>query len=218
MYKLLNLFALFALLFCLSATVVSPVKAQTKIQKVDGVQKEKRSIYKVQVGAYKVITKGKFDNLNDVGPVYLEDTPNGMKRIIVGDFSERGKAEETLAAIKKLGYTQAYIVTQSIEVAAPAPAPLAPKAKTETVEKMEFHNAVTETAPEPFYVIQLGAYKSINLKTFGNVVDLGDLVLENENGVTKVTISRFVGRASAEKALAVVKQRGYGNAFLREDK
>jgi len=224
MYQLMKFFAPICVILCLFA-VAPPVAAQTKATTAGEVKKEKKNRYKIQVGAYKTIAKGKFDNLNDVGSVYLEDAGKGMKRIIVGDFADREKAEETLSKIKALGYSQAYIVTQTIETEVPATTGNNAAAtngngtgKAGAVEKMEFQNAPTETAPQPVYVIQLGAYKSINLKSFGNVVDLGELVVENEKGVTKVTISKFTARPDAEKALAVVKQRGYVNAFIREEK
>lgn len=225
MYQSMKFFALLCFITCLF-TAAPRVAAQTKATAATGeVEKEKKNRYKIQVGAYKTIAKGKFDNLNDVGSVYLEDAGKGMKRIIVGDFADREKAEETLAKIKGLGYNQAYIITQTIETEAPptnsnsaAATNGNTKENTPAVEKMEFQNAPAETVAQPVYLIQLGAYKSINLKSFGNVVDLGELVLENDKGVTKVTISKFTTRPDAEKALSVVKQRGYVNAFIREEK
>ncbi len=226
-----NLFSSFLLLtaFFIASVTMFCVNAQAQTPET---KKDKTTIYKIQLGAFKDIPTEKFENLTGVFPTYMEETGKGLQRIIVGDYPTREKAEKVLEKLKEMGHTKAYIVTQKVEIpktkpvvanntATPATTTATNK-KAEPVEKMETLSvltpAATTTAAETIFVIQLGAYKNLDLKSFGNIVDLGDLMVENENGLTKVYISKFVSKPAAEKALSVVKQRGYTNAFIREDK
>lgn len=190
--------------------------------------KETTTIYKIQLGAYKEIPTEKFDNLSGVFPTYLEDSGKGLKRIIVGDYPSREKAEKVLEKLIEMGHAGAFILTQKVDVPKTevsknvSNTPTTSSKKTEPVEKMEVMNVPTNALvtadSEPIFFVQLGAYKTLDLKSFGNIVDLGDLMVENDNGLIKVYISKFVGRLAAEKALSVTKQRGYTEAFIREDK
>lgn len=74
----------------------------------------------------------------------------------------------------------------------------------------------TPKAPEKAnYFIQLGSYKQINFKSFGNVADLGELTAERVGDATKMTLGTYTSRRDAEQILAVVKQRGYAAAFIK---
>ena len=65
--------------------------------------------------------------------------------------------------------------------------------------------------------IQLGAFSQPDLKTFGNVADLGELFIEKTGDQTKITIGTYTKRNDAEKILNVIKKRGYSQAFIRTE-
>ena len=141
-----NLFSSFLLLtafFIASVTIFTTnVRAQTPETK-----KDKTTIYKIQLGAFKDIPTEKFENLTGVFPTYMEETGKGLQRIIVGDYPTREKAEKVLEKLKEMGHTKAYIITQKVEIPKTKPVatnntvtPVTPPAtnkKTEPVEKME---------------------------------------------------------------------------------
>lgn len=220
--------ALAVVFFCLAATHTATAQGQPASATTDAA----KTVYRIQVGAYKVIPPGKFDNLASIGPVSLDDTGKGLRRIWVGEYADREKAEKALNKVKNLGYPNAFIVSQAVQPIKPsATATQAPAnnnasvAKQETVQKMEYQSIPTTpaqpTVAEPVYLIQLGAYTKYDpqeIKKYSNILDLGQLLMETENEKTRLYLARFTGKAAAEKALATVKQRGYSEAFLKEEK
>lgn len=72
-----------------------------------------------------------------------------------------------------------------------------------------------KTPEKANYFIQLGSYKQINFKSFGNVADLGELTAERVGDATKMTLGTYTSRRDAEQILVVVKQRGYAAAFIK---
>lgn len=65
------------------------------------------------------------------------------------------------------------------------------------------------------YVVQLGVFKVLDIKSFAKIADLGDIVIERVDSSSKVTIGTYRSRADAEKILSVVRTRGYNESFIK---
>ena len=65
------------------------------------------------------------------------------------------------------------------------------------------------------YKIQLGALRSVSLKKFDKLKDLGQIETEQAGGgITKVLLSSYNDRTAAENTLNTVRNRGFRDAFI----
>lgn len=66
------------------------------------------------------------------------------------------------------------------------------------------------------YKIQLGSFKnSASLSSYENKLsDLGEISIEQSNGLNRIVLGAYYERAQAEEILTDVRNRGFGDAFL----
>ena len=148
----------------------------------------KISVYNIQLGAFRQIEMSKFAALNDLGTLKIEDINEHLKRLMIGSYPTTKDAENILKEIKKRGYKNAFVT----------------------------HTIIEEEIKIEKYVIQLGAFKKIEFKNFGNITDLGQLFVESSNDLIKASLGVYTGRERTEKVLKALKKRGYNNAFIKE--
>lgn len=152
----------------------------------------KISVYNIQLGAFRQVEMSKFTALNDLGTLKIEEINKNLQRLVIGSYSTTKDAKFILKEIRKRGYKKAFVIRA-------------------LVEKQE-----VELAPEEKYVVQLGAFKTIEFKNFGNITDLGQVFVESSNDFIKASLGVYTGRERTEKVLKVLKKRGYKNAFIKE--
>ncbi len=93
----------------------------------------------------------------------------------------------------------------------PVPTPAPPLQPTYTPP-----SNTTSTSPNGMqYVIQLGAFARIDFASFGNIVDLGQLYSEREGNLVKVVLGVFNTEAEAQRALNIMRTRGYEYVYIR---
>ena len=148
------------------------------------------SVYSIQLGAFRQIEMKKFTALNDLGTLKTEEVNEQIKRLLIGSYPTAKDAKASLNEIKKRGYKNAFVIKTTVEQA--------------------------ETAKAEKYVVQLGAFKKIEFKNFGNITDLGQLFVESSNNLIKASLGVYTGKERTEKVLRVLKKRGYNNAFIKE--
>ncbi len=225
--KIFLLFSLLPFLGHFAATAQPKTTAGSTVQ-----------LFKIQLGAFRNLSLGKFDKLktNELkAAVYSEDMGNGVTRVFVGDYKKQNDAETALEKVKTLGFGEAYIVafdTNEKNVTKPIPPTTPEKNNKETPAVAQTNVKDTKTTPAAAtapaaaitppplpdtgkFWLQLGSFKQPDLKTFGNVADLGELFIEKTGDQTKITIGTYTKRSDAEKILNVVKKRGYNQAFIR---
>ncbi|MEZ4886353.1 MAG: OmpA family protein [Chitinophagales bacterium] len=66
--------------------------------------------YKIQLGAYRSPDMATFNQLNDLGFVDTETTSTGVKRVILGSFTDKTNVEQALLELKQRGYGDAFVV------------------------------------------------------------------------------------------------------------
>lgn len=66
--------------------------------------------YRIQVASTSVVNTTKYDKLNQLGMISLEDAGNSNKRVLVGPFYDASVADNALYQIRKAGYKDAFVV------------------------------------------------------------------------------------------------------------
>ncbi|MBL7785716.1 MAG: SPOR domain-containing protein [Chitinophagales bacterium] len=169
---------------------------------------ETLTVFRIKLGAFKNPDLKKFEALKPAknGVVTTEDAGNGLTRVLIGDFDTEAKANESLEAIKKAGYPEAFVTKRKVTATT-----------TTTTATTPTKNAPTEAAiDDTKYMIQLGVMpEPTTYSDFSNLVDIGQLYSERVDKNFRLSIGTFTGKEAANKALAKVKKRGYDEAFLR---
>lgn len=201
--------------------------AQNSGNEAQQVEKIKRTIYFIKVGAFKNMNTQKLNYLNNIGSVYTETIDNGFTRVFVGDYATEQIAKEKAISIRKIGFTDAIVGNKEVSATLPTnvaiPQSFASPTTTEKenldIDQQKSRSGSSSiTVDSTAYVIQLVAVDEMpanKFQQFGNLTDLGELLVVKENEKNKLQIGTFKGRENAEKMLAIVKQRGHKNAFIR---
>lgn len=169
---------------------------------------ETLTVFRIKLGAFKNPDLKKFDALKPSknGVVATEDAGNGLTRVLIGDFDTEAKANESLEAIKKAGYPEAFVTKRKVTATTP----------TTTTTNTPAKNTPSETATDDTkYMIQLAVMPEPTYADFSNLVDIGQLYSEKVDKSFRLSIGTFTSKDAANKALAKVKKRGYDEAFLR---
>ncbi len=66
--------------------------------------------YKIQLGAYRSPDMAAFNKLKDLGFVDTETTSTGVKRVILGSFTDKTNVDQALLELKHRGYGDAFVV------------------------------------------------------------------------------------------------------------
>lgn len=65
--------------------------------------------YYVQIAAFHHGSPGDYDELFDIGELYVEDDQTGLKRVVIGYYSDEQQAKQILQKVLALGYTEAFV-------------------------------------------------------------------------------------------------------------
>ncbi len=158
------------------------------------------TVYKIQLGVFRTPQLSKFSELNSIGTLELESTPSGLKRVLLGSFSESEK-NSALAKVAAKGYTRAFLVK-----------------RTGTVSGGSSGEVITTPSPTPDpsgdYKIQLGVFGKPNLNKFAKLKDLGTLGTERATSTLQRVMLGSFSKSKANEVLKKVKARGYRDAFV----
>ncbi|MGB1240976.1 MAG: thioredoxin-like domain-containing protein [Chitinophagales bacterium] len=156
------------------------------------------TVYKIQLGVFRTPKLSKFSKLNSIGKLELESTPNGLKRVLLGSFSESQKST-ALAKVVAKGYKRAFLVK-----------------RTGTVLGGSSGGTTTKPSPSPSgnYKIQLGVFGKPNLNKFAKLKDLGTLGTERATSTLQRVMLGSFSQSKAKEVLQKVKARGYRDAFV----
>lgn len=156
-------------------------------------------VFKIQLGVVKNADLSKFASLNDLGSVEIEKASNELKRILLGNYEKRAKADNSLQEVVKRGFKGAFVVERTgnnSSAASPSPKPDAAK-------------------PRQILKVQLGVFAKANLEKFTSIANWGTLKIENtDKGLERALIGAFTERPRAEEALIDIKGKGFPGAFL----
>ncbi|MFK7903868.1 MAG: thioredoxin-like domain-containing protein [Chitinophagales bacterium] len=158
------------------------------------------TVYKIQLGVFRTPQLSKFSSLKSIGTLELESTPNGLKRVLLGSFSE-SERNAALAKVAAKGYKRAFLVK-----------------RTGTVSGGSNGGTTTKPSPTPSpsgnYKIQLGVFGKPNLNKFAKLKDLGTLGTERATSTLQRVMLGSFSKSKASEVLKKVKARGYRDAFV----
>ncbi|OWY26133.1 SPOR domain-containing protein [Sphingobacteriales bacterium UPWRP_1] len=142
-----------------------------------------------------------WQSLSDLGTLTVQAAPNNRKRVILGTYYGRARAEEILGAVKQRGFTDAFLLAGG-------------KANTVNLPQINFNKRrLTSNS----YIIQLAAMRNPQSKKFKDFTKLGNLYFEYaaDLDITKIIIGPYQNETEAAQALQEVKTKGYPRAFTR---
>ncbi|MFK7950478.1 MAG: hypothetical protein AB8G11_23025 [Saprospiraceae bacterium] len=146
-----------------------------------------KEIYSIQIGAFSEPQAEHFQFLTALGMVYLEDVPNSrLKKVMVSKFDDKATADEYLKKIQKRGYTDAFIVTNTID-------------DSKTVK-----------------TVQLGSYTIGEKVDLTNAKALGKVHLHIKQNEVRVLIGFYADITSAKIALDKARANGFPSAFMKD--
>ncbi len=153
--------------------------------------------FAVQLGVFKVPDDRKFQSFADLGSILTDSVAGGLVRLRLGDYTDRAKADSTLAVLRERGLKSVFII------AAPDAAPA--------------KGFLTASAQQPTaYMVQLGAYadRSSLPSNLDKVRALGNLQELEENDLLKLRLGTFDSRNDAVAQANKAKKLGFKNAFV----
>ncbi|HRI26689.1 MAG TPA: hypothetical protein PK239_14915 [Chitinophagales bacterium] len=145
-----------------------------------------------------------YQALADLGVVSTEPAPNNYRRILLGAFYGRIRAEQILAIAKQRGFTDAFII--------PATGGK-PASATSTPKKPTLANRLSTSS----YVVQLAAMRSTEGKNIKDMRKWGTVYYEYaaDRDITKILVGPYASEADAQVIATVAKASGYPKAFTR---
>lgn len=145
-----------------------------------------------------------YQALADLGVVSTEPAPNNYRRILLGAFYGRIRAEQILAIAKQRGFTDAFIIPAT--GGKPASAISTPKKPT-------LANRLSTSS----YVVQLAAMRSTEGKNIKDMRKWGTVYYEYaaDRDITKILVGPYASEADAQVIATVAKASGYPKAFTR---
>lgn len=171
-------------------------------------------VYFVQVAAlYK--SKGNldmFDGLTSFGNLYKVHKSSSTK-IRLGYYTDRNEATKILSRVKGMGYNDAFIVEESLELS-----------ELELVGNSKSGNASSEISSTYMpsskvsnYKVRLASYTDPLWFDIGRVKDLGDIEQWTKGQYTIFILSGYGNLDNAQKAMIKAKNRGFTDAHIVVD-
>lgn len=146
-----------------------------------------KEIYTIQIGAFSEPQAEHFQFLTDLGMVYLENVPNSkLKKVMVSKFDDKATATQYLEKVHATGYTDAYIVTRTID-------------DSKTVK-----------------TVQLGSYTVGDKVDLTDAKALGKVHLHIKQNKVRVLIGFYNDITSTKIALDKARTNGFTSAFMKE--
>lgn len=184
-------------------TVVTPPQNTTSGSGGTAANSNDSTPYDIQLGlvknsAYKPET---WRVLSDLGTLSVQSIPDNRKKIVLGTFYGRSRAEEALKIVKSRGFTDAFLLSGA-------------QANTVNLPQIDFNKRrLTSNS----YMIQLAAMRSPQAKKWKDMRKLGNIYFEYaaDLDITKILIGPYQNETEAAQALQEAKTKGYPRAFTR---
>lgn len=162
--------------------------------------------FAVQVAAIKTAEIDLYDELSDIGTVYVKEI-DGLFKVRVGTFETRAEAVTAQKAIKKRGYKGPFIV------------------KEDGVATIKGGGDLIDSEPDApdygeamgRYMVQLAAYKNTKWFDDSEIQDLGVIEERKKGRLFVKYIAGFDSVEEANIALRKAKAAGFKSAFVVED-
>ncbi len=142
--------------------------------------------------------------IGSTGPVYNTFVDNKYK-IRVGPYPSRAQAEQVLSSVKRQGFPQAFIVTETGSTSGTGIAP-------------SISTPITPIGTGGDFMIQLGAYRNPASFNPGAVASMGPIIDFRKNDLTLKLLSGFRTVQEARNSLPQVQRSGFPGAFVVENR
>ncbi len=143
------------------------------------------NFYTIYIGTFVNAESSDFDKLRDIGFIYAEDYDNSLKKIYLGGFTSREKAEKILPSLQNKGYVDAFI-------------------------SRKIANEANQVA-----VIQIGMEPSKGSINWSRYAQAGPLYVNIINDQMKIVTGLYRNLQEAKELLPNVQNSGFSDAFVK---
>lgn len=144
-------------------------------------------VYDIQLAIYAAPDYERFAPLFNTGYVFTKSTDNDLYRVLMGTYSSKKLAQQKLAAVKKKGFKDAFLVKRTLK------------------------------EEDAVYIVQLATYDQQADVYWSDWQRLStDLVVQLSDDKMRVASGPFYTRTKAEKALALLQSRGPKDIFIKK--
>ena len=167
--------------------------------------------------------------VGSLGDVYYRTT-NGINKVRVGVYTTRADAERIKANVRRMGYSQAFVVdeSQSSGTAYTGGGFGGSSAGSTTISSgsVTYPNSsypnttTTTTTTSPAggnYYIKLGVYSKPQFFPRDKAAQMGVLTERMQNGMTVFLLSGYYSADEARQALSSVRSRGFADAYVVQE-
>ncbi len=189
-----------------------------------------KTMYKIQLGAFRHPNLNKFSRLADLGNLEVEPYTSSVSRVLLGAY-EYSQAQRTLGTVKSRGF-DGFLVRRTVQVTQPnpnvsPPRPIVPPAPTAPPivvappvsgnsgggsTSVNSGNYITRDITS--YKIQIGVYRYPDLNKFKPIAHIGKVTQEPVGStLTRVLFGKYSSRWLARRALTQIRTHGF-NGFV----
>jgi len=143
-------------------------------------------LYTIHIGTFLKVKLADFEKVRGLGYLYAEKFDDQLMHIFMGEYESFGKAKKILSDVKSNGYPDAYV----------------------TSRKSKSDNKLT--------LIQLGVKKVGDDINWYSYARAGELYTIIDNEQLKILTGAFDNMESARSHLALLKQNGFKDAFVKK--
>ena len=218
-----------------SVTYPSTTTGTTTYPSTSGSYPEERPTISITSGfSVQLLATGKDPDMNkfqrevgSLGDVYYR-TANGINKVRVGVYTTRADAERIKANVRRMGYSQAFVVDESQSNGAAYTGGgfggSSSGSTTISTGSVTYPNSTytggtttTTTTSGGNYHIKLGVYSKPQFFPRDKAVQLGVLTERMQNGMTVFLLSNYYSADEARQALSSVRSRGFADAYVVQD-
>lgn len=143
------------------------------------------TVYSVYIGTFVNAKSADFESLRDYGFVYAQTYSGNLRKIYLGGFTSREKAEKVLAQVQNVGYPDSFISAKKIE------------------------------AGKEVAMIQLGLTSSTNALNWEPFAKAGPLFVQLLDENMKIMTGPFSTPNEARNQIVSIKKSGFQDAFVK---
>lgn len=168
--------------------------------------------FRVQLGAYRTPDPTALDAIFNGIEVLRFQGEDGLLRVVSPTFDERSAALAYKVRIAAQGFTGAFVTEHAPEGPSPSAGPAEAQAGETGAARPQFD------ASKIAFRIQLGALKAeMGVDAMDGLLELGDIEHRSTTGWHRYLHGRFASADEARKALPMLQQAGFTDAFVVGD-
>ena len=168
--------------------------------------------FRVQLGAYRTPDPTALDAIFNGIEVLRFQGEDGLLRVVSPTFDERSAALAYKVRIAAQGFTGAFVTEHAPEGPSPSTEPAEAQAGETGAARPQFD------ASKIAFRIQLGALKAeMGVDAMDGLLELGDIEHRSTTGWHRYLHGRFASADEARKALPMLQQAGFTDAFVVGD-